>query len=68
MDSIKIQQLNKASLDLFSDATKAFASSSSEKLRSQSKSVPTKFVDDDKKLESYLWGSTVLVSLLFCPF
>lgn len=56
MDSIKIQQLNKASLDLFSDATKAFASSSSEKLRSQSKSVPTKFVDDDKKVRIVLVG------------
>lgn len=69
MDKIKIQQLNKASLDLFSDVRKAFASSSSEKLRSWSAYVPSKFVDDDKKVRivfvgQYSAGKSSILSIL----
>ena len=69
MDKIKIQQLNKTSLDLFSDVRKAFASSSSEKLRSRSAYVPSKFVDDDKKVRivfvgQYSAGKSSILSIL----
>lgn len=69
MDNIKIQQLNKAALDLFSETSNAFASSSSEKLRSLSKHVPTKFVDDDKKVRivfvgQYSAGKSSILSIL----
>lgn len=69
MNKIKIQQLNKASLDLFSDVRKAFASSSSEKLRSRSTYVPSKFVDDDKKVRivfvgQYSAGKSSILSIL----
>lgn len=69
MKDIKIQQLGKASLDLFSDASKAFASSSSEKLRSRSKDVPSKFVDDDKTVRivfvgQYSAGKSSILSIL----
>lgn len=69
MKGIKIQQLGKASLDLFSDASKAFASSSSEKLRSRSKHVPSKFVDDDKTVRivfvgQYSAGKSSILSIL----
>jgi len=69
MEEVKIQQLNKASLDLFSDARKAFASSSSEKLRLRSKYVPSKFVDDNKKVRivfvgQYSAGKSSILSIL----
>lgn len=69
MDKIKIQQLNKTSLDLFSDVRKAFASSSSEKLRLRSAYVPSKFVDDDKKVRivfvgQYSAGKSSILSIL----
>lgn len=69
MDKIKILQLNKTSLVLFSDVKKAFASSSSEKLRSRSAYVPSKFVDDDKKVRivfvgQYSAGKSSILSIL----
>ena len=69
MDNIKIQQLSKTATDLFSDVSKAFAASSSEKLRSISKNVPTKFVDDDKKVRivfigQYSAGKSSILSIL----
>ncbi len=69
MNNIKIQQLSKASLDLFSDASKAFFSSSSEKLKSWSDLVPSKFVDEDKKVRivfvgQYSAGKSSILSIL----
>ncbi|MCF0236478.1 MAG: 50S ribosome-binding GTPase [Bacteroidaceae bacterium] len=69
MHSIKIQELNSASLDLFKDAREAFASSSLDKLRSRAKNVPSKFVDDDKKVRivfagQYSAGKSTILSIL----
>lgn len=69
MENIKIKQLNDASLALFSDASKALGSSSSEKLRTQSKFVPSKFVDEDKKIRivfvgQYSAGKSSILSIL----
>lgn len=69
MNNIKIQQLSKTAMGLFSDASKTFASSSIEKLRSKSKFVPSKFVDDDKKVRivfigQYSAGKSSILSIL----
>lgn len=69
MENIKIKQINDASLKLFSDVSKAFSSSSSEKLRTQSKFVPSKFVDEDKKIRivfvgQYSAGKSSILSIL----
>lgn len=69
MDNIKLQQLNKSSLDLFSDVSEAFSSSSFESLRARSKFVPSKFVDDDKKVRivfagQYSAGKSSILSIL----
>lgn len=69
MEKIIIQQLNQTSLDLFSDVSNAFSSSSSEKLKSRSKLVPSKFVDEDKKIRivfagQYSAGKSSILSIL----
>lgn len=69
MEDIKLQQFNKAALDLFSQSAKAFESSSSKKVQSQAKFVPKKFVDEDKKIRivfvgQYSAGKSSILSIL----
>ncbi|MCQ2132129.1 MAG: 50S ribosome-binding GTPase [Bacteroidaceae bacterium] len=69
MDNIKIQQINKASLELFSNVSDAFKNSSIEKLRERSKFVPSTFVDDGKKVRivfagQYSAGKSSILSIL----
>lgn len=68
MENIKLQHLNKNAFELFSNASKAFSSSSSDKLKDRAKHVPSSFVDEGKKSELFLWVSTVLANLQFYPF
>ena len=56
MDTIKIEQLSKNALTLFADARKAFAASSSVKLKERSKFVPKTFVDENKKVRIVFVG------------
>lgn len=69
MDTIKIEQLSLSTQTLFSDARKAFSSSSSAKLKERSKFVPQTFVDEDKKVRivfagQYSAGKSSILSIL----
>lgn len=69
MDTIKIEQLSKNAQTLFSDARKAFSTSSSVKLKERSKFVPRTFVDEDKKVRivfvgQYSAGKSSILSIL----
>lgn len=69
MDTLKIEKLSKNALTLFSDARKAFSTSSSVKLKERSKFVPRTFVDEDKKVRivfvgQYSAGKSSILSIL----
>ena len=69
MDTIKIEQLSQNAQTLFSDARKAFSTSSSVKLKERSKFVPRTFVDEDKKVRivfvgQYSAGKSSILSIL----
>lgn len=69
MENIKIQQLNIEAIKLFSATKNTLASSSLNKLRSYSKYVPSKFVDDNKKIRivfigQYSAGKSSILSIL----
>ena len=56
MDGIKIQELSRNAINLFSETLKAFSTSASEVIRERSKFVPTKFVDENKKIRIVFVG------------
>lgn len=56
MNGIKIQELSRNAINLFSETSKAFSTSISEVIRQRSKFVPTKFVDEDKKVRIVFVG------------
>lgn len=69
MDTIIIEQLSQNAQTLFSDARKAFSTSSSVKLKERSKFVPRTFVDEDKKVRivfvgQYSAGKSSILSIL----
>ncbi len=69
MDTIKIEQLSKNAQTLFSDARKAFSTSSSVILKERSKFVPRTIVDEDKKVRivfvgQYSAGKSSILSIL----
>ena len=69
MCTIKISQFNKEALSLFSEAKKEFQKSSIAQLREKASIVPTKFVDEDKKIRivfagQYSAGKSSILSYL----
>lgn len=69
MEKIKLQHLNKNAFELFSNASKAFSSSSSDKLKDRAKYVPSSFVDEGKKVRivfvgQYSAGKSSILSIL----
>lgn len=69
MDGIKIQELSRNAINLFSETSKAFSTSTSEVIRQRSKFVPTKFVDENKKIRivfvgQYSAGKSSILSIL----
>ncbi len=69
MENIKLQHLSKNALELFSNASKAFSSSSSDKLKDRAKYVPSSFVDEGKKVRivfvgQYSAGKSSILSIL----
>jgi small GTP-binding protein len=69
MNGIKIQELSRNAINLFSETSKAFSTSISEVIRQRSKFVPTKFVDEDKKVRivfvgQYSAGKSSILSIL----
>lgn len=69
MDTIKIKELSQNAQELFSDARKAFSTSTSTKLKERSNLVPKTFVDPDKKVRivfvgQYSAGKSSILSIL----
>ena len=69
MNQIKLESFNKEALSLFSKTKEVFESSSIPKLKEKSQFVPTRFIDEDKKVSivfagQYSAGKSSILSIL----